>query len=60
MELEKLDSVVEEGIENYNYSCVFTVGEKEYSASGQISLVDENGVMKISNLYLAELKEQGE
>lgn len=60
VELEKLDSVVEEGTENYNYSCVFTVGEKEYSTSGQISLVDENGVMMVDNLHLAELKEQGE
>ncbi len=60
VELEMLDGVVEEGTENYNYSCVFTVGEKEYNTSGQISLVDENGVMKISNLYLAELIAQGE
>ncbi len=59
VELEKLDSVVEEGTENYNYSCVFTVGEKEYNASGQISLVDENGVMMVDNLHLAGIEEQG-
>lgn len=57
VELEKLDGVVEEGTENYNYSCIFTVGEKEYSATGQISLVDENGVMKVDNLYLAGIEE---
>ena len=59
VELEKLDGVVEEGMENYNYSCIFTVGEKEYSATGQISLVDENGVMKVDNLHLAGIEEQG-
>ena len=60
VELEKIGSEGKEGMENYNYSCVFTVDKKEYSTSGQISLVDENGVMKVSNLYVAELKEQEE
>ena len=59
VELEKIGSEVKEGTENYNYSCVFTVGEKEYCTSGQISLVDENGVMKVSNLHLAGIEEQG-
>ena len=60
VELKKLDGVVEEGTENYNYSCIFTVGEKEYSATGQISLVDENGVMKVDNLHLVGIEEQEE
>ena len=60
LELENLDSVVEEGMENYNYSCTFTVGKKEYNAIGQISLVDDNGVMKVSNLHLTDMVEQGE
>ena len=56
VELEAVGSA-EEGAENYNYSCTFTVGKKEYNATGQISLVDDNGVMKVSNLHPMELIE---
>ena len=56
VELEAVGSA-EEGAENYNYSCTFAVGEKEYNATGQISLVDDNGVMKVSNLHPMELIE---
>ena len=59
VELEMVGST-EKGAENYNYSCTFIVGKKEYNATGQISLVDENGVMKVSNLHLTDMVEQGE
>ena len=51
VELERVGDLEEEGTEHYNFSCEFTVGDKKYHDAGQISLVDENGVMKIANWH---------